>query len=79
MPLFGAEGIGIDVGTMQTSIFLDSENGVALREPTSVLVNAENMQEVLAVGLPRSCSPQTHPKTGATHRLMCDATHGQPV
>ena len=50
MPLFGAEGIGIDVGTMQTSIFLDSENGVALREPTSVLVNAENMQDVLAVG-----------------------------
>ena len=50
MPLFGAEGIGIDVGTMQTSIFLGSENGVALREPTSVLVNAENMQDVLAVG-----------------------------
>ena len=50
MPLFGVEGIGIDVGTMQTSIFLNSEDGVALREPTSVLVNAENMQEVLAVG-----------------------------
>ena len=50
MPIFGAEGIGIDVGSMQTSIFLNSEGEVALREPTSALVNADNMQEVLAVG-----------------------------
>jgi len=35
---------------MQTSIFLNSEGAVALREPTSVLVNADNMQEVLSVG-----------------------------
>lgn len=50
MPIFGTEGIGMDVGSMQTAIFLNSEGEVALREPTSVLVNAENMQEVLAVG-----------------------------
>ena len=35
---------------MKTSIFLNSEGDVVLREPTSVLVNAGNAQEVLCVG-----------------------------
>ena len=50
MPLFAAEGIGIDIGSMQTSIFTDSANEVVLREPSSVLVSAANLQDVICVG-----------------------------
>ena len=50
MALFGMEGLGVDLGSMQTSIFADSMNEVALREPTSVLVSARDPQDVLCVG-----------------------------
>ena len=50
MPIFGAEGMGVDLGSMNTTIFLDSEGEVVLREPTRVLLNAENMTDVLCVG-----------------------------
>lgn len=35
---------------MQTTIYLASEEDIVLREPTQVLVNAQNIQEVLCVG-----------------------------
>lgn len=50
MPIFGAEGMGVDLGSMNTTIFLNSEGEVVLREPTRVLLNAENMTDVLCVG-----------------------------
>lgn len=43
-------GIGIDVGSTQTSIYLPTENDLVLREASQVLVNAENMQDVLGIG-----------------------------
>ncbi len=50
MAIFGLNGIGVDLGTLQTSIYLSSEERIVLREATSVLVNAQNIQEVLGVG-----------------------------
>ncbi len=50
MAIFGLNGIGMDLGSMQTSVYLTSENELVLREPTQVLVNAENLQDVLCVG-----------------------------
>ncbi len=43
-------GIGMDMGSTQTLIYLPTENEMALYEPTQVLVNAENMQDVLGIG-----------------------------
>ena len=40
----------MDLGSMQTSIYLASEEEIVLREPTQVLVNADNIQEILCVG-----------------------------
>lgn len=40
----------MDLGSMQTSVYLASDEALVLREPTQVLVNAENIQEVLCVG-----------------------------
>ncbi|MBQ2955273.1 MAG: rod shape-determining protein [Clostridia bacterium] len=50
MAIFGLNGIGMDLGSMQTSIYLASEEEIVLREPTQVLVNAENMTDILCVG-----------------------------
>lgn len=50
MPIFGMESMGIDLGSMNTAIFLNSQSEVALREPSRVLVNAENLSDVLCVG-----------------------------
>lgn len=50
MAIFGLNGIGVDLGSMQTSIYLASEEEIVLREPTQLLVNADNIQEVLCVG-----------------------------
>lgn len=50
MGVFSAGGIGIDLGSENTVVALEDE-GVALREPTSVLTSLENENEVLAVGL----------------------------
>lgn len=40
----------MDMGSMQTSVYLSSEEALVLREATQVLVNADNLQEVLCVG-----------------------------
>ena len=50
MAIFGLNGIGMDLGSMQTSIYLGSSGEIVLREPTQVLVSAENLQDVLCVG-----------------------------
>lgn len=60
MAIFGNSGVGVDLGTSVTSIYLSDEEKVALREPTSVLVNAANASEVLAVG------SQAHALSGRT-------------
>ena len=43
MPIFGAEGMGIDVGTTKTSIFLNSEEAVALLTEDNDLKGVENI------------------------------------
>ncbi len=50
MAIFGGNGVGVDLGTAYTSIYLSSEEKVVLREPTSVLVSARSLTDVLAVG-----------------------------
>lgn len=50
MAIFGLNGIGMDLGSLQTAIYLASEEDIVLREPTQVLVNAQNIQEILCVG-----------------------------
>ena len=50
MAIFGLNGIGMDLGSMQTSIYLASQEELVLREPSQVLVNADNIQEILCVG-----------------------------
>ena len=50
MAIFNQDGIGIDLGSMHTSIFLCRENAVVLREPTLSLVSADSPDEVLTVG-----------------------------
>lgn len=50
MGVFSAGGIGIDLGSENTVIALEDE-GVVLREPTSVLTSLDNENEVLAVGM----------------------------
>jgi len=50
LAIFGLNGIGMDLGSMQTSVYLSSDEALVLREPTQVLVNAENIQEILCVG-----------------------------
>ena len=50
MALFGTEGLGVDLGSIQTSIYTESMSEVALRESTSVLVSARDTQDVLCVG-----------------------------
>ncbi|NLG25683.1 MAG: hypothetical protein GX558_10030 [Clostridiales bacterium] len=49
MALLGGSAIGIDLGSERTRICLNG--GVALSEPTAVLVSSANAQEVLAVGM----------------------------
>ena len=60
MAIFGNTGVGIDLGSSVTSIYLSDEEKVVLREPTCVLVSAENGQDVLAVG------SQAHSLSGRT-------------
>ena len=50
MAIFGASGVGVDLGTSHTSVWLSSEDKAVLREPTSVLVSARSLTDVLAVG-----------------------------
>ena len=49
MPLFGLSAIGVDLGSFHTAIYLPDQ-GLCLREGTRCLVNADNPQEILAVG-----------------------------
>ena len=49
MGVFSAGGIGIDLGSENTVIALESE-GVVLREPTCALTHADNENEVIALG-----------------------------
>lgn len=49
MGFFTGEGIAIDLGTANTTIYLEKE-GIVLREPTSVLTLADESASVLAVG-----------------------------
>ena len=49
MPIFGNSAVGVDLGTFHTAIYLP-EQGLCLREATRCLVNADNPQEILAVG-----------------------------
>jgi len=49
MAIFGNNAVGVDLGTFHTAVYLP-EKGLCLREGTRCLVNAENPQEVYAVG-----------------------------
>ena len=49
MPIFGNSAVGVDLGTFHTAVYLP-EQGLCLREATRCLVNADNPQEILAVG-----------------------------
>ena len=49
MGFFTGEGIAIDLGSANTTIYLENE-GIVLREPTSVLTLMEDPAAVLAVG-----------------------------
>lgn len=49
MGVFSSGGIGIDMGSGSTAVYLENE-GVKLREPTCALVNRENASDVLALG-----------------------------
>lgn len=49
MSVFSMGGIGVDLGTENTVVALEDE-GVALREPTSILAGAENESEIIAIG-----------------------------
>ena len=51
MGVFSSGGIGIDMGSGSTAVYLENE-GVKLREPTCALVNRENASDVLALGRP---------------------------
>lgn len=50
MGIFSSGGVGIDLGSSYTTVFLEGR-GVALKEPTRVLATRSSQQEVLAVGL----------------------------
>lgn len=50
MGIFAAGGIGIDLGSSFTSVFLENR-GLMLREPSRVLVNRENAKQILGVGI----------------------------
>jgi len=60
MAIFGSTGVGIDLGSSITSIYRSDEENVVLREPTSVLVSANSLSDVLAVGA------QAHAMSGRT-------------
>ncbi|MDO4546895.1 MAG: rod shape-determining protein [Clostridia bacterium] len=49
MALFAGSGIAIDLGSANTTIYLENE-GIVLREPTCVLMQSEFGSDVLAVG-----------------------------
>lgn len=49
MGVFSSGGVGFDLGSSNVTIYLENE-GVVLREPSFVLVNADNPTETLAVG-----------------------------
>ncbi len=49
MSVFSMGAIGVDLGSENTVVALQDE-GVVLREPTSILVNAENESEIIALG-----------------------------
>ena len=49
MGFFTGEGIAIDLGSANTTIYLENE-GIVLREPTSVLTLLDDPAAVLAVG-----------------------------
>ena len=49
MSFFSGEGVGIDLGSGNTTVYLENE-GIVLREPTGVLVDARDPSAVLAVG-----------------------------
>ncbi len=49
MGFFSGDGIAIDLGSANTTIYLENE-GIVLREPTSVLVVAGDHTQVVAVG-----------------------------
>lgn len=49
MGFFAGEGIAIDLGSSNTTVYLENE-GIVLREPTAVLTMADDLSVVLAVG-----------------------------
>ncbi len=49
MAVFSSNGIGIDLGSGNTTVCMEDE-GVILREPTCALINRENTTEILALG-----------------------------
>ncbi|MGJ4849522.1 rod shape-determining protein [Bacillota bacterium Meth-B3] len=49
MSFFSGDGIAIDLGSANTTIYLENQ-GIVLREPTSVLVMADDPAQVYAVG-----------------------------
>ena len=49
MGVFSSGGVGIDLGSANVTIFLESE-GVVLREPSYVLASRDNPDAVLACG-----------------------------
>lgn len=49
MGFFSGEGMAIDLGSANTTIYLENE-GIVLREPTSVLAMADDHSSVIAVG-----------------------------
>ena len=49
MSVFSMGAIGVDLGSENTVVALQDE-GVVLTEPTSILVNAENETEIIALG-----------------------------
>lgn len=49
MAVFSSGGIGVDLGSGYTTVYLENE-GVKLREPTYALVSSDNASEILAIG-----------------------------
>ncbi len=49
MSFFSGDGIAVDLGSANTTIYLENQ-GIVLREPTSVLVMADDPTQVYAVG-----------------------------
>lgn len=65
--------MGIDLGASTTTIYLNNDRFAALKEPTRVLVRAENVQDILAVG--QEAAAMTG-KTGDSTAILYPVRHG---